>query len=366
MKNREAVVLSGCGCSSAAAYEVGVMRALAERGLNGTPCAPNIFAGSGFGGFNAAILASNAGGTLTGTIDYLEKAWLEGLTSSGTAPNGVYRIRLAGLNHLRDRMLQDPAGATLGEIRDALSDVSFLSGDLMKRIESNLWQGETSLVEGLFRIPAISPFFDMTPLRETYRKYVDLDRIRASENTLMVSATDWARGIAHVFSNGDMTDPLGHDVLQASAAYTLFFPFVDIGGKLFAGGPATLATPIRPVVETFAPGAEALTVHAIFLDPKLENVPTEAIPGVMGGMGRWFSLNEAENIHCGCEYSASRPTVLSASPGKVVIHNYRPSKTIVDWFAMAEFDREKSAAFISQGYADTLAHDCAVAECSGV
>src|SRR4030095_15942746 len=91
-----AVVFSGSGCSSTAAYEIGVMRALLEKSqshLNGEPFDPGIYAGSGFGSFNAAVMTSNVGEETAATLNYLESAWLDGLCSTAIRANGVYRFR---------------------------------------------------------------------------------------------------------------------------------------------------------------------------------------------------------------------------------------------------------------------------------
>ena len=60
-----AVVLSGSGSSSTDAFEVGVMKTLLDEGaahLNGRKIDPAIYSGSGFGAFNAAVMASQAEG----------------------------------------------------------------------------------------------------------------------------------------------------------------------------------------------------------------------------------------------------------------------------------------------------------------
>ena len=230
-----------------------------------------------------------------------------------------------------------------------------------------------SLSEKLLSIPAMTPLFDMAPLQSQLRKYVDLDRLRRSSKELMVIATDWARGMPRIFTSREMTDELGYKVLQASAAFTLAFPFVQIYGRRFSGGPGTMATPLKPVIESYAPRTRRLTIHAIFLDPAMKDIPIEKMDSALGGLGRWFTLNESVNIRADVEYAsgdgppnADSVTELREAAGEtsVVIHRYRPKKPIVDWFEFANFDRDKTEGYIRQGYDETLRHICKAEGCT--
>jgi predicted acylesterase/phospholipase RssA len=371
-RNLQAAILSGSGCSSTAAYEIGVMTALLEPGLpylDGEAFDPSIYSGSGFGGFNAAIMASDVGGGTAATLEVLKRAWLEGLCSDGQRANGVFRVRnplgLLDPNSYRS----DP----LKPLVSSLDDTVFLSLDLLARIRANFGPGNSaSIAERLMSIPALTPFFDMAPLQTQLRRHVNLEKIRSSSRFLMVNASDWSHGSPCIFANTEMTDPQGYDILQASAAYTLAFPFVEIQGRLFAGGPGTLATPIKPVLETW--GGSPLTVHCIYLDPPMADIPSEKMPSALGGLGRWFTQNEAVNIRSDLEYAAGHPPVpppngaptkvKGGGAGRATIHRYRPSKVIVDWFDFADFDRRKTESFIALGYSDARSHDCTASGCT--
>jgi hypothetical protein len=182
----------------------------------------------------------------------------------------------------------------------------------------------------------------------------------------MVNATDWERGIGRIFTNVDMTDAQGHDILQASAAYLVMFPFVDIGGRPFGGGPGSVATPLRPVLETFAPRTDRLTVHTVYIHPPMAHIPVGRMPGMLSGTGRYFDMVESLNVRADVEYGPGQsPSVSRSGNGaNVTIHRYRPSAPIVDWFHMLEFDRAKTEAFIAQGYRDTKDHNCRAAGCA--
>ena len=368
-KSLQAVVMSGCGAGASDAYEVGVMKALLERlpHLNGEPFDPAIYSGSAFGGFNAAVMVSDAAHGTAATVRYLEEAWLEGLCSTPHRPNGVCRLRCDPRTFFDPRSwIPNP----LAPILETANDSVFLAGEFMARVRSNFSRpGPIGFSERLSSIPALTPFWDMTPLKQRLRRYVDLEKIRNSEKALMVNATDWALGAARIFVNGEMTDPQGYDVLQASAAYSLTFPFVEIQGRLFAGAPASMGTPLRPVVDTWAPRAARLTVHTIYVAPPIHEIPSEKMPSLLGGFGRYFDLNESINIRNDVQYGAGHPPPVPpagdhAAKSSVTIHNYRPSKVIVDWFAITDFDWRKTEGYIELGYRDTLNHDCRAAGCT--
>lgn len=364
--SRQAVVLSGSGCGSVDAYEVGVLKALAE-GLphcGGDTFDAAIYSGSAFGAFNAAVMASDIGGGTGATAAYLEQAWLDGLCSTGGRPNGVFRIRCD------PRALLDPRAwlaNPLAPIAETARDAGYLAADLAARVRASFAAGgPASFPERLLSVPAATPFFDMSPLRQQLRTHVALDRIRTSGKALMINATDWERGIGHIFANADMTDPQGYDILQASAAYLLVFPFVEIGGRPFGGGPGSQATPLRPVLETWAPRTGRLTVHVVYLDPPMPKIPTARMSGMLGGMGRYFNMVESLNIRADVEYGpgAAPPPGTDADRTNVTIHHYRPSRVIVDWFAVTDFDRRRTEAFMALGYRDAMQHDCRRAGCT--
>jgi predicted acylesterase/phospholipase RssA len=364
--SRQAVVFSGSGCGSADAYGVGVVKALAEGDLPfaGDAFEPSIYSGSAFGAFNAAVMVSNAGGAADATVRCLEQAWLDGLCSAADRPNGVFRVRCNPLKWLDARAwLDDPVSTVV----DTAKDTVYLARDLNARIRANLESGgATGLVERLINVPSATPFFDMAPLQGSLRTYIDLTTVRSSKRALMINATDWEAGIGRIFTNADMTDAQGYDILQASAAYLLVFPFVDIDGRPFGGGPASLATPVRPVIDAWAPRTDRLTVHTIYIHPPMPQIPIGKMPGMFSGMGRYFDMVESLNIRADVEQGSGRATPSTAGRrlAKVTIHRYRPSTPIVDWFGTLDFDRMKTASFIAQGYDDTKNHDCQVAGCS--
>jgi predicted acylesterase/phospholipase RssA len=359
-----ALVLAGSGSSSTDAYEVGAMKALMATGckhLGGVPLDPEIYSGSAFGAFNAAVMASQVGGDAPATLRYLERAWLDDLCSSSTScGNGVYRLRGNPLPYFNPRCYMPNVAKPFLE---TLNDFVFLSSDLLARVWTFLGPGsEGSWVQRLLEIPSMTPLFDVGPLKKQLRKHVDLERLRRSNKELIVMATDWTKGMPRAFTKQEMTDQQGYEILQASATYLLAFPFVLIQGKPFGGAPGTMATPLKPVIETFSTPAQRLIVHVIFLGSPMEEVPTGKMDSALGGLGRYFSINESVNIHAKVEYSSLH--VSHEDMGPVTIHQYWPSKPIINWFEFANFDRKLAEGYIAQGYNDTLHHDCETAGCT--
>lgn len=363
-----AVVLSGCGSSSTSAYEIGVMRALFEKGAGhpgGAVPDPVLYSGSGFGALHATAMAGQMGGSNLGTLDFLEKLWLETLCASGMRPNGVYRLR--GLSLLDPSTWTNPFGAVV----DGANDFVYLGNDMMRRFRSFLGSGQGSTIQRLLSIPDMTPLFDMARIRGNLRKHVDLAKLRASNKELLVIASDWNAGLPCVFRKCDFDDQRGHDILQASATFLLAFPFVEIDGKPYGGAPGTMAAPITPVIAHF-PDPSNLVIHAVFLDPHIGSLPHPPMSSSLAGLGQYFSMNEELNPHSYFTYfSQPSPALSDAPPGwaselerkPVTIHWYRPKTQKVNWFQFATFDPGLTRAFIQAGYEDTAAHDCAKAGC---
>ncbi len=359
-----AVVLSGCGSSSTSTYEIGAMRALLEKGCvhtGGKPLDPAVFAGSGFGAVHAAVMAGLMGGDAAGSLRYLETLWLDTFCAAGSRPNGIYRLRGLGL--------LDPT-AWLNPFRvatDAAGDFVYLAGNLAERVQAFLGSDQGGLTQRILSIPDLTPLFDMTRLRENLRKHVDLAKLRATNKELLVIASDWNAGLPCVFRKRDFTDDRGHDILQASAAFLLAFPFVEIDGKPYGGAPGTMATPVTPVIAQSADPAK-LVIHVVFLDPHVANLPVPPMSSALDGLGHYFSMNEELNVHSKFNWfsqpDAQAPTAAPPGWGSVLqqkpveIHWYRPRAPQVNWFQFATFDPDLTRGFIKAGYEDTLAHDC--------
>jgi predicted acylesterase/phospholipase RssA len=361
-----AVVLSGSGSSSTDAFEVGVMKSLLAEGaphLGGRPIDPAIYSGSGFGAFNAAVMASQIGGDTASTLRYLERVWLEDLSSTpDSCGNGVYRLRGNPLTFLNPRCyLPQP----LEPFIQAFQDGVFLTADLIERLRVFLIDGEGSWSERLLSIPDLTVFFDMAPLRNNLRKHVDLGLLHRSAKELVVIASDWKQGRPRAFLKQEMTDERAYAILQASAAYLLAFPFVPIDGLPYGGGPGSMATPLKPVIDLYAKPGRELIVHVIYLVTSISDIPLSKMTSALGGLGRYFSMNEALNLKNDVEYGPNVEPAKApkAAAGNVTIHSYRPRFPIINWFEFANFERRITAAHIAEGHTSVLQHDCKAEGC---
>lgn len=365
METVHAIVLSGSGSSSTDAFEVGAMQALLAEGaahLGGRPIDPAIYSGSGFGALNAAVMASQIGGDTPATLRYLEGVWLDDLSSTpGGCGNGVYRLRGNPLTFLNPRCyLPQPWQPFV----QAFADGAFLTTNLIERFRVFL-AGPGSLSERLLHIPDLTVFFDMAPLQSTLRRRVDLGRLRRSDKELVVVASDWTQGGARAFLKPEMTDETGYAILQASMAYLLAFPFVEIGGRPYGGGPGSMATPLRPVVDLYARPGRKLVIHVIYLVTQIADIPLSPMTSALAGLGRYFSMNEVLNLKNEVEYppDAGPRGAPGELAGSVTIHSYRPREPVIDWFEFANFDRQITAQHIAEGRACVLRHDCAAEGC---
>src|SRR5260370_5388620 len=96
---RHAVVLSGG--AAFAAFEIGILRALAQGTASSTKREKiefDILTGTSAGAFNAAILASKSDLDAAQSVEYLESVWLRRIAGD-IYSNGVYRIRGDALLH---------------------------------------------------------------------------------------------------------------------------------------------------------------------------------------------------------------------------------------------------------------------------
>src|SRR2546427_12022613 len=95
----QAIVLSGGGAY--AAYEVGVLKALAEGQagtLAGQPFDPAVVSGTSAGAFNAALLLSADAPDFGSAMRYLETTWQDAVAAPSEAGGGgVLRYRLLEL-----------------------------------------------------------------------------------------------------------------------------------------------------------------------------------------------------------------------------------------------------------------------------
>ena len=219
-ENRTALVLSGGGAR--AAYQVGVLRALADWLPRDAPCPFSVLVGTSAGAINAAALAAD-GRRLADGLANLERVW------SGFHVGQVVR---------------DDTGAVL---RAGLHWI-------------------VSLLTGGWLLPPPRSLLDTTPLRELLQRVVPLERIPGSiaegpVQALAVATTSYRTGRAVAFFDAmpmtrewqrarraGVRRAIDIDVLMASSAIPFIFPAAQVDGDYFGDGAMRQLAPLSPAV----------------------------------------------------------------------------------------------------------------------
>ncbi len=229
LENREALVLAGGGAR--AAYQVGVLGAIAEWLPADAACPFEVLVGTSAGALNAATLASYASNFRAG-VAVLEKVW-------------------AGF-HMEQVVRADPVTTFRGGLHWVLSMVS--GGWLLSPPRSLL---------------------DTSPLRELLLRTIPMDGIRASVEaglvrSLAVATTSYSTGQAVAFFDGapDVDEwsrvrragvrrRIDIDVLMASSAIPFIFPVGKVDSDYYGDGAMRQLAPLSPAVHL---GANRLLV----------------------------------------------------------------------------------------------------------
>jgi len=228
-ENRAALVLSGGGAR--AAYQVGVLQAIAAWLPADAPVPFNVLVGTSAGAINAAALAARAR-QLGEAVAELERVW------SGF--------------HLEQVVRSDAVSVLRAGVHWA---VSLLSGGWLVHPPRSL--------------------LDTTPLRELLARTIPLDRIPASiaagpVQALAVATTSYTTGRAVAFfeavpgtgewrrvRRAGVRRAIDLDVLMASSAIPFIFPAGQIAGDYYGDGAMRQLAPLSPAVHL---GANRLLV----------------------------------------------------------------------------------------------------------
>ena len=227
--NRAALVLSGGGAR--AAYQVGVLQAIAQWRPADAPCPFSVLVGTSAGAINATALAAN-GRRFTEAVAVLDRVW------SGF--------------HL-DQVVRTDAGAVLGA--------------------GLHWV--LSLLSGGWLLSPPRTLLDTSPLRELLQQVIGFEQIPASiaagpVRALAVATTSYTTGHAVAFfeATPEVSDwrrsrragvrrTIDLDVLMASAAIPFIFPAARIDRDYYGDGAMRQLAPLSPAVHL---GANRLLV----------------------------------------------------------------------------------------------------------
>lgn len=288
--SKQAVVLSGGGADGA--YEVGVMKALCaglSPATNYQPLVPDIFAGTSVGAYNAAFLVAQWATYRTASIANLERAWLDQLSDSAqTCGNGVFRIRADPTDFINPAcFIPNP----LQPFMQLAGDSALLAWDGLKRVVNVAMEQEAPLEQRVTELFNFSSFVSNQPIAQTLHETIRFADIRRAEKVLRIAATNWETGTLKIFTNHDMTDQLGPLAIMASAAIPGFFPPVPVGAQAFVDGGVLLNSPLRLAID-----AGADTLHVIYLDPKVENIPLSGLENTLETLYRMQLIGWAQGL----------------------------------------------------------------------
>jgi NTE family protein len=365
----QAVVLSGGGAYGA--YEVGVLKALVERGWAG----PQVVTGVSAGAFNAALLASAYDVDLPRAVEHIEDIWLNRI------PGRVFHVRA------------DPRPLLGFQIRDYLasatrwvSDVQSLSTDFLRRLLALAPFGPFD--ERLLQLVDLSSFISVAPLERLMGEIILPEKLRRSTMKLSIIATNWSTGKAEVFTNESMSDEDAVSILLASAAIPGFFPPRKVGETTYVDGGLVMNTPLRPAIDD---GADE--IHIVYLDPDIAMMPLQKFQNTFDTLDRVLAVNLAFHINADIETarqmnraidlfahasSGIQETKMSdlaklaahwdrvkseRPPRKLTIHRYHPQRDLGGLLGILRFEKSAIEELMEKGYQDTIRHDCEANDC---
>ena len=387
--DKTAVILSGGGANGA--YEVGVVKALFGGKSPATgyrPLNPDIFAGVSVGSYNAAVLVSHLGATVSTSAEYLEGLWIDTIPRDDhTAHNHVFRIRGDPLELLDSEFsLRRPVEPYVKLAQDA----AFLGQDWFRR-GVRFFFSSTGFGVRTLQLVDISTLFSREPFERLVKETISLEEIRRSNKVLRIAATNWKTGDLRVFGNKDMTDEIGHKTILASSAVPGIFSSVEISGDPYVDGGVVMNTPLKPAID-----AGAGTLHVIYLDPEVRSIPLLRVPNTAEDIDRVFVIGFASTMNQDIEVakrmnhgaamlerlanggdlsdldmksftltlsSAGRHLTESSPVRKLRIHRYHPHDDLGGVLGLLDFSRSRIIDLIESGFNDAINHDCAASGC---
>ena len=232
VRGQAGLILSGGGAR--AAYQVGVLKAIAEM-LPASASNPfPIICGTSAGAINAALIATHASRFRTG-VKGLETAW------ANFTSDQIYRTNITALAGRSMRWL---SALFLGGV-GAHRPVSLLDNTPLARLLSRVVRFE--------RIDEAIEAGDLQALSITCSGYTTGESVSFYQGDAQI--TDWGRARR----KGRRTQ-LGLHHLLASSAIPVVFPAVRIGGAYFGDGSVRQLAPISPALHL---GADRVLVIGV-------------------------------------------------------------------------------------------------------
>ena len=219
--------LSGGGAKGA--YQIGCWRAFLELGLDF-----EAVAGSSVGALNGALICQ-------GDYAKAEQFW------SHVSAEQVLQVDIRRLRQLAARAVMDLAFLAL--------PLPFKTTRTIRYIKYGMKTLSLLRRKGSVRQLLRYGLFDVGSLERTIDRYLDLDRLRASGKTLIISTLQFARvdsfrwGRIRYHRIDTMKTHEIKRLLLASASIPILFPAVEIDGLYHRDGALLVKTPVHPVYD---------------------------------------------------------------------------------------------------------------------
>jgi len=252
-----------------------------------------------------------------------------------------------------------------------------------------LFRSEAPLLRRFTELVNYPSFVSLQPFTETVQETIEFAEIRRAEKELRLAATNWETGALQIYANHDMTDQLGPLVIMGSAAIPGFFPPVDVGSQAFVDGGVLMNTPLQEAIK-----AGADTLHVIYLDPKVENIPLAGLENTLETMYRMQVIGWAKALnndiatvrHTNYEVAYARliadtlhilqqrapdDSLFKGLPiadierlleqslkyKPLTIHRYHPRDDLGGALGLLNFDRDRIRYLIERGFNDATEYD---------
>ena len=203
--------------------------------------------------------------------------------------NGVFRIRATPTEFINPTcFIPNP----LRPFIQLAADSALLAWDGLQRAVNAAIEQEAPLLQRVTELFDFSSFVSSQPFTQTLHETIRFANIRRAEKVLKITATNWETGALKIYTNRDMTDQLGPLVIMASSAIPGFFPPVAVGSQAFVDGGVLMNTPMQPAID-----AGADTLHVIYLDPEIENIPLAGLANTLETLYRMQTIAWAKALN---------------------------------------------------------------------
>lgn len=354
------------------------------------PIEPGVFTGTSVGSFNASVMVSRPGEPSGRTAEVLEGMWLNEVADNALrCGNGVFRFRGNLLRLLEPACYANPV-APFEQLGD---DAGYVARSVFRR-SLNALMSQGSLAARTLQFVDISALISVEPFQEMLRRTINSEAIRRSDRQLRVVATNWETGEVKTFENHEVAhEEFGPQMIMASAAIPGIFPPVRIGDDVYIDGGAVMNTPLNCAIQ-----AGASTLHVVYLDPDIANIPISRLMNSIDTFDRVYTIMLATKMNEDIETAAwinqgLRTIELAAQGGaerltgeeitafirvaasieqrlragrsyrKLTIHRYHPKDDLGGPLGMLDFSEQSIRRLIARGFEDAVFHDCDQSRC---